>query len=66
VYTGFWWKNLRDGDHLKDLGVGWRITLIGSSRRRLEGRGFDCSSPGYGQWEGSCECGGKTGSRKCG
>jgi len=38
VYTAFWWKNLREGDHLKDLGVGWKITLIGSSRNRMEGR----------------------------
>jgi hypothetical protein len=21
VHTGFWWKNLRESDHLEDLGV---------------------------------------------
>jgi len=26
VYTGFWWGDLRDGDHLEDPGVdGWII-----------------------------------------
>jgi hypothetical protein len=27
VHTGFWWGNLRDGDHLEDLGVYGRIIL---------------------------------------
>jgi hypothetical protein len=26
VYTGFWWGNLRKGDHLEDLGIDWRKT----------------------------------------
>jgi len=21
AYTGFWWRNLREGDHLEDLGI---------------------------------------------
>jgi hypothetical protein len=25
--TGFWWENLRKGDHLEDLGVDERIIL---------------------------------------
>jgi hypothetical protein len=27
AHTGFWWGNLREGDHLKDLGVDGRIIL---------------------------------------
>jgi hypothetical protein len=25
--TGFWWRNLREGDHLKDPGIDGRIIL---------------------------------------
>ena len=27
VYTGFWWGNLREGDHLEDTGVVRRLIL---------------------------------------
>ena len=27
MHTGFWWGNLRDGQHLEDLGVDVRIIL---------------------------------------
>ena len=27
VYTGFWWGNLRERDHLEDLGVDKKIIL---------------------------------------
>jgi hypothetical protein len=27
AYTGFWWGNLREGDHLGDQGVNGRIIL---------------------------------------
>jgi len=27
VYTGFWWRNLRERDHFKDPGVDGRIIL---------------------------------------
>jgi hypothetical protein len=27
AYTGFWWGNLRERDHLEDPGVDWRIIL---------------------------------------
>jgi hypothetical protein len=27
VHTGFWWEDLREGDHLKDPGVDGRIII---------------------------------------
>jgi hypothetical protein len=27
VHTGFWWGNLREDDHLEDLGIDRRIIL---------------------------------------
>jgi hypothetical protein len=27
VHTGFWWGNLREGDHLEDLGIDGGIVL---------------------------------------
>jgi hypothetical protein len=27
VHAGLWWENLRESDHLKDLGVDGRIIL---------------------------------------
>jgi hypothetical protein len=33
VYTGFWWGNLRERDHLEDPDVGGRIILRWSFRK---------------------------------
>ena len=27
AFTGFWWRNLREGEHLEDPGVDGRIVL---------------------------------------
>ena len=27
VYTGFWWENLQEKDHMKDRGIDGRIIL---------------------------------------
>jgi hypothetical protein len=33
VYTGFWWGNVRDGDHLEDPGVDGRLIFKWISRK---------------------------------
>ena len=67
VYTGFWWGNRRERNHLGDSGIDGRVILrwifrkwdvrawTGSIRRR------------QGQVSGNCECGNEPlGSIKCG
>jgi hypothetical protein len=41
VYTGLWWENLREIDHLEDPGVGGRIILRRIFRKWDEGHGLD-------------------------
>jgi hypothetical protein len=33
AYTGFWWGNLRERDHLGDTGVGGRIVIRRNFRK---------------------------------
>jgi hypothetical protein len=65
-YIGFWWKNLKEMCHLKDVSIDKRIT----SKRILwkyNGRHGCCSSgSGCGKVVGSCEDGNEpSGSLKC-
>jgi hypothetical protein len=41
VLTGFWWGNLRETDHLEDLGVDGSIILRSIFRKLGEGLGLD-------------------------
>jgi hypothetical protein len=41
VHTGFWWGDLREGDHLGDPSVDGRIILKVSSRSGMWGHGLD-------------------------
>jgi hypothetical protein len=41
VHTGLWWGNLREGDHLEDLGVDGRIILKWIFERLGGGRRLD-------------------------
>jgi len=43
VYTGFWWGNLREIDHLGDPGLEGRIILSWIFRKWAEGLGTGSS-----------------------
>jgi hypothetical protein len=46
VYTGFWWGNPREGNHLEDQGVDGRIILRWICRKWDWGYGLDRSGSG--------------------
>ena len=46
VHTRFWWRNVRESDHLDDLGVGGRIILIWIFRKWDGGHGLDRAGSG--------------------
>ena len=43
MYTGFWWENLREGDHVKDSGVDGGIILRWIFRKWDGGHGWALS-----------------------
>jgi hypothetical protein len=67
VYTGFWWGNLRQRDHLEDQGVDGRIILRWMFRKWEVGVWTEWSWLGIGTGDGPCECDNElSGSTKCG
>ena len=69
MYTGFWWGNLRERDHLGNPGINGRIILrwILESGMGGGGHGLDRFGSGCGEVAGSCECGNEPlGSITCG
>jgi len=67
VYTGLCWGDLRERDHLEDLGVDGRIIIRWIFRKWDMGHGLDRAGSGLGQVAGICECGNEhSGPIKCG
>ena len=61
AHTGFWWGDMREREHLEDLGVD-RRKILKLILKKEDGGGawiglIWLSDSGYGQVEGCCECG---------
>jgi hypothetical protein len=46
VHTGFWWEDLREGDHLEDIGIDVRIIFKWIFKKWDGGHELDCSGSG--------------------
>ena len=57
MHTGFWWKNLSEGDHLEDPCVDGTMILKWLLETGDEGSRVDRSGSGWGQVAGCCERG---------
>ena len=67
MYTGFWWGNLREGNHLGDPGIDGGTIFRRIFKKWDGGYGVDQAGSGYGQAVGTCECGNEpSGFIKCG
>ena len=53
MHTGFWWKNLKERDHLEDRGIVGRVILNGSSGSRWGVMDWIGVAPG--RVTGTCE-----------
>jgi hypothetical protein len=40
VYTGFWWGNLKECDHLEDPGTDGRVIFTWTFKKWVEGHGL--------------------------
>ena len=57
AYTGFWWENLRERDHLGDPGRNGRIILRWIFRTWDVAFGLERAGSGFEQVAGICDCG---------
>ena len=54
VYTGFWWGNLKERDHLEAQDLDGSIILRWVFRMWVWGHGLDRAGSEYGQVAGTC------------
>jgi hypothetical protein len=60
MHTGFWWRDLRAGDHLEDPCVDGRIILKWIFEKWDGGIDWIDLAQDWDRWAGCCECGNET------